>query len=165
MKKNILVLLLSFALAAVFAQAPQQVNYQAVVRDATGQLLPTGTVVAVRFDIHEGSPTGPVVFTETSTATTNKFGLITYAIGSASSLTVVNWSGGSKYLQVLIDPTGGSNFADMGTAQLLSVPYALFAGNSAIGPVGPTGPPGPRGITGASGSGGGARSTPSGVRW
>ena len=127
--KNIynLIALVCFLLFAAFvsAQAPQGVNYQAVVRNASGQPLPNGTNVSVRFQIHDGSLVGPVVFQETTIATTNEFGLISYAIGSGQNLSVVNWGSGPKYLQVAIDPSGGSNFADMGTSQLLSVPYAL----------------------------------------
>lgn len=61
----------------VYAQAPQQINYQAVVRNSSGQPLPAGSNVTVRFRIHDGTPTGPVVFQETNTAVTNQFGLIT----------------------------------------------------------------------------------------
>jgi len=147
---------LLFATAAL-AQAPNQVNYQAVVRDVSGNPLPAGTSVSVRFQIHDQSPAGTIVYTENTSANTNQFGLITLAIGAVGDLSTVNWGSGAKYLQVLIDPAGGSNFSDMGTTQLLSVPYALFAGNSAgasgpTGAVGPTGPVGPGGNTGPQGS-------------
>ena len=130
------------------AQAPQQMNYQAVVRDASGQPLPSGTTVSIKLQIHQGSPSGAIVYTETQSVTTNQFGLISYAIGYNGNLASVNWGNGAKYLQVLIDETGGSNFTDMGTTQLLSVPYALYAGNAASGTAGPTGS---QGATGANG--------------
>ncbi len=144
-------LLLSFFLPA-FSQAPQKLNYQAIVRDALGNPIVGGTNITVRFNIHDGSPTGTVVFNEVNTAVTNQFGLITQIIGGTSNLATVNWSNGPKYLQVEIDPAGGSNFADMGTTQLLSVPYALYAGNSPIGNTGPTGPQGVPGLNGATGA-------------
>jgi uncharacterized protein DUF1566/collagen triple helix repeat protein len=149
--------LMLVAVLSTKAQAPQLINYQAVVRNAAGQPVAGGTMVSFRFTIHEVS--GTVDFTETQTDTANQFGLVTAKIGVGSNLALVNWSSGSKFLQVEIDPTGGNNFVDMGTSQLLSVPYALFAANSAPGPQGPTGaagvgatgPTGSEGATGATG--------------
>ena len=71
-----------------------------------------------------------LVYTETDTVTTNQFGLITHVIGSNGNLDTINWGNGAKYLQVEIDITGGTSFTDMGTAQLMSVPYALYAANA-----------------------------------
>ncbi len=133
------------------AQAPQGINYQAVVRNAQGQPLAQGTVVSVRFQIHDANPNGQVVFQETTTATTNQFGLINYVLGSQANLSTVNWSTGDKYLQVQIDVNGGNNYTDMGTSQLMSVPYALYAANGATGPTGLQGPTGLPGATGANG--------------
>ncbi len=169
MKRRLLPLL---AILAVFgytamAQAPQKMNYQAIVRDALGNPLPGGTNVTVRFQIHDQTSTGTVVFQETNTAVTNQFGLITQIIGGTGNLPAVNWGSGSKYLQVEVDVTGGSNFVDMGTTQLISVPYALYAGNSASGSTGPTGavgPQGPQGLPGATGpQGAGGTAGPQGA--
>src|SRR5204862_12830 len=135
MKKRLLSLLviLLTIVSAAMAQIPQQMNYQAVVRNNAGQPLPGGTNVTVRFKIHDGTPGGVVVFQETNTAVTNQFGLITQVIGGTSNLNAVSWGSGAKYLQIEIDPTGGNTFADMGTSQLLSVPYALYAANGGGG--------------------------------
>ena len=151
-------MMLAFGFSAR-AQAPQLINYQAVVRNAGGQPVANGTVVSLRFSIRDVIATGTVVFTETQNATANQFGLVTAKIGVLNNLATVNWSSGAKYLEVELDPTGGSNFTDMGTQQLLSVPYALFAANSELGPTGPTGasvtgatgPTGSAGVTGAIG--------------
>ncbi len=140
------------AVSASYAQAPQQMNYQAIVRDAGGHPLPANDTVTVRFIIHNGSPSGGVAYQETTSCITNQFGLITHAIGSGGNLATVGWGSGSMYLQVEIDPAGGNNFTDMGTTQLLSVPYALYAANSAPGPVGPTGLRGAAGATGVAGA-------------
>jgi hypothetical protein len=110
-------------------------------------------------------------FKESHSLTSNAFGLINTVIGTGNSigsmnLTNVNWANGDKFLQVEIDVTGGSNYTDMGTSQLMSVPYALFAGsggaatgptgatgvNGLVGSTGPTGPTGTNGINGATGS-------------
>ena len=153
MKKIILSLtLFTLLIMEATAQAPQKINYQAIVRDALGNSLPGGTNVTVRFRIHDGSPTGAVIFTETNTAVTNQFGLITQVIGGSSPLTGVNWGGGPKYLQVETDLTGGVNFTDMGTSQLLSVPYALYAQNGGGGATGPTGAVGVQGLQGPQGA-------------
>ena len=132
------------------AQAPQGINYQAVVRSATGAVV-ANQAVSVRFLFHDLTPTGAVVFQETHAVSTNQFGLVEMIIGSSGNLAVVNWGGGPKYLQVEIDPTGGNSYADMGTSQLMSVPYALFAANSQPAPTGPTGATGSNGITGITG--------------
>src|ERR1019366_5783976 len=99
-----------------------------------GNTLAGGTVVSIEFQIHDSTATGTIIFQETASDTTNQFGLITHAIGTNSPLATIQWGAGQKWLQVLIDPTGGTNYVDMGTTQLISVPYALFAANSAAGP-------------------------------
>ncbi len=151
-------LLLSLA-GITYAQAPQGINYQAIVRNTQGQPLAAGSVISARFQIHDGSPQGLVVFQESVSLTTNQFGLITYVIGSTGNLATVNWANGSKYLQVQIDVNGGSNYTDMGTSQLMSVPYALFAGNAANGATGPTGPTGTNGQDGINGLNGNTGAT------
>ncbi|HWB64915.1 MAG TPA: hypothetical protein VG603_15465, partial [Chitinophagales bacterium] len=79
MKKKLLTTLMVLAACStlLFAQVPQQMNYQAVVRDASGNPLPDGSNVTIKFTIHDGSPTGTPVFTETNVAVTNRFGLVT----------------------------------------------------------------------------------------
>ncbi|HEX7846728.1 MAG TPA: hypothetical protein VF476_13080 [Chitinophagaceae bacterium] len=135
-------LLFSFSLVA---QVPEQINYQGVARNTVGNVLPNKSIT-VRLSVKDGTPTGTAVYTETRTLTTNNFGLFTIAIGSSGatgvtgSLSTVNWSTGSKFLQVEIDPNGGSSFINLGASQLLSVPYALFASNA--GKATPAGPAG-----------------------
>ena len=94
----------------VFAQAPQLMNYQAVVRDASGQPLSGGLTIAVRFRIHQGNNIGPIVYLEETTTLTNEFGLINVQIGATNDLSTVNWgNGAATYLEVGIDPSGGYN--------------------------------------------------------
>src|SRR5580704_18287319 len=103
------------------AQAPQLINYQAVVRDNTGVPVANGTQVQLLFSIHDVTNNGTVVFTETDTAISNKFGLVTAQIGTNASLSGVGWGTGPKYLEVQANINNGG-FASMGTAQLISVP-------------------------------------------
>lgn len=143
--------MLLFSGAAV-AQAPAQMNYQTVVRNNAGTPVANGTLVTLRFTIHDLTATGTPVYTETITDTANQFGLINVQIGSSNNLGIVNWGNGAKYLQVEAQ-IGGGSFADMGASQLISVPYALYAANSNVGPQGPTGPQGLQGPTGSGGTG------------
>ncbi|MBP6732771.1 MAG: hypothetical protein KA149_11970 [Chitinophagales bacterium] len=145
---------------AVIAQAPPQLNYQTVVRNANGNIVPKNSVLKLQFIIHDGSNTGTAVYTETTSALTidNDFGLLATSIGLNANLAGVSWGSGSKWLQVKLDLGNTGTFVDMGTAQLISVPYALYAGSGGgtAGATGPTGPTGPTGATGPSGSGGGS---------
>jgi hypothetical protein len=117
----------------LFSQAPDGVNYQAVVRGPLG--LPLNVQpVSVRFTIHQGSPTGAAVFQEVHATSTNQFGLINLELGSVdnANFSIINWgNGGAYYLQIEVDP--GTGFDDLGASQLLSVPYALFAKSAATG--------------------------------
>lgn len=143
------------------AQAPQLMNYQAVVRDNTGKIMANKNV-RVQFIIRSDSAKGAVLLTESTSGTTNQFGLLNAQIGTSGNLNTITWGGSNKFLEVGIDVTGGSNFTSMGATQLLSVPYALFASNSQTGPqgvtgktgaTGPTGPTGPTGVTGIGATG------------
>jgi len=150
--RHILIIFLTLLTGIIAqAQAPQLMNYQTVVRNASGTPVGAGTHVSFRFTIHTGSSAGVPVFVETQTRIANQFGLVKLQIGAVGNLAVVDWTNGVNYLQVEADPAGGVNFADMGTSQLNSVPYALFAANSAESPQGPTGATGPKGLTGATG--------------
>lgn len=139
------------------AQAPKRMNYQAIARNSTGLALPH-THVQLRFSIHHNSPTGPVSYQETDTTTTNQFGLFNVAIGdgtvTAGNFSAIAWASGAHYLQVEIDITGNTNFTDMGTTQLLSVPYALYADSAGHGTAGATGATGATGPIGATGNNG-----------
>src|ERR1019366_3039189 len=147
-------LVVLFFISELSAQIPQSINYQAVARSVQGNII-SNQAIGLRMTIHTGSPGGIVVYRETDTSTTKQFGLFTTAIGSGVAdsgiFTAINWSTGNKYLQVGVDVLGGNNYSDMGTAQLLSVPYALYAQTSGNGS-GPIGPTGPAGVTGSTGS-------------
>lgn len=131
--KNIYALFTALLLTvSVFAQAPQKMTYQAVIRDASNVLL-TNTAVGMRISILQGSSTGASVYTELHFPTSNANGLVTFEIGGGAvvsgTLSAVNWANGPYYLQTETDPAGGTAYTITGTSQLLSVPYALHAGN------------------------------------
>ncbi len=112
------------------AQAPQRFTYQAVVRNAGGQLI-TNHSIGVRISIVQGSATGNAVYVENHSATTNSNGLFTISIGTGNatigSFSSVDWSIGTYYVKSEIDPEGGTDYTLVATQQLISVPYALYA--------------------------------------
>ena len=131
------------------AQAPQGIPYQAVARDNAGNLIKNQNI-SLRFSIHDGTASGAVVYSETHSVTTDALGLFAVNIGggtSSGTLADVNWGSGAKFTQVELDVTGGDNYTDMGTTQMMSVPYALYAANANV-----PGVPGPQGVTGATGA-------------
>ena len=136
--KQILLLLFISISSLIYGQVPDQINYQAVARNSVGNVIPNKKIM-VRLSIREGSAAGTILYKETRTIATNNFGLFNIAIGSpgadntTGTISGVDWSTAAKFIQVEIDPEGGSNFINMGAAQLLSVPYALFAGRSSTG--------------------------------
>jgi hypothetical protein len=117
---------------SVFAQAPQKMSYQAVIRNSSGVLV-INQGVGIKISILQGTPTGTLIYQEiyNPNAQTNANGLVSIEIGGGIPLTgtfsTINWANGPYYLKTETDPTGGTNYTISGTSQLLSVPYALHA--------------------------------------
>ena len=153
MKKILLSLVAAATLSlSSFGQAPEGFNYQAVVRDAGNTILDNQSV-GMRMTIQQGSIGGTVVYSETFAQTTNAYGLVNLQIGSGTStddFSAIDWSAGPYFMETAVDLTGGTNYTVMGTSQLMSVPYALYAKTSGNGQ-GPQGPQGPVGANGATG--------------
>jgi hypothetical protein len=116
--------------ASVWAQAPEKMSYQAVVRNA-GNALVTTQSVGMQISILQGGSTGTPVYVETQTPTTNINGLVSIDIGSGTVVTgtfnTIDWSAGPYFIKTETDPTGGTTYTITGTSQLMSVPYALHA--------------------------------------
>ena len=143
--------------ASVFAQAPQKMSYQAVIRDNNNALI-TSKPVGMRISIIQGSVFGAAVYVETQTPSTNANGLVSLEIGTGTVITgtfaSINWAAGPYFIKTETDPTGGTAYTISGTNELMSVPYALFSANGTPGPIGltgATGPQGPIGLTGPQG--------------
>lgn len=151
MKKLLLlqIVFLSCLTIKTSAQSPQGISYQAVARNSSGGAV-AGEAIDVRFSIWDAASGGTAVFQETHTAvTTNLYGLFNLVIGSVNTgaFSSINWSAGSKYLEVEVDD--GSGFTSMGRIQMQSVPYALYAASAGGGVAGATGNTGATGATGA----------------
>jgi len=128
-----LVLIITLAhllISSSFAQTPpQKMSYQAVIRDATNELVTTQ--VGIQISIIQGTVDGTVVYSETQTPTPNLNGLITIEIGSGTIVSgdfaTIDWAEDPYFIKTETDPAGGINYIISGTSQLLSVPYAFHA--------------------------------------
>ncbi|MCB0634675.1 MAG: hypothetical protein R2824_13460 [Saprospiraceae bacterium] len=108
---------------------PEKFSYQAVARNADGLPLADQTI-NIRFQIFRGGANGTTIYSETHPGTiTNEFGLFTLQIGGGTnvsgSIASIDWSASSYFLSVAIDINNGSDFQEMGTTQILPVPFAL----------------------------------------
>ncbi|MBX2958902.1 MAG: putative metal-binding motif-containing protein [Flavobacteriales bacterium] len=129
MKKLITTALLSLLCFIALAQSPQSFEYQAVVRDASGNIL-VSQAVGVQITLKQGSTSGTNVYQETFSSTTNLYGLVNLQIGTGTTgddFNTIDWANGPYFVEVALDVTGGTSYSVMGTSQLLSVPYALHA--------------------------------------
>ena len=133
--KKLLIVLLCLPLF-ILAQAPQGFTYQGVATDNNGSELQNQNI-AIKASLLSSSATGTVVWQETHNTTTDTFGLFNVTIGegistnSGSSTTFqeIDWGAASHFMKVEIDVNGGNNYVHVGTSQMMSVPYALYAEN------------------------------------
>ena len=113
-----------------FAQAPEKMSYQAVIRGANNALV-TNQQIGMQISILQGST---AVYEETQTLTSNPNGLVSLEIGKGTIVSgifsSIDWSADMYFIKIETDPTGGTNYTITGTSQLLSVPYALYAKTS-----------------------------------
>jgi len=126
MKKLFTILLAVFLTATVWAQSPNKMSYQAVIRNSSDALV-TNTQIGLEVNIRQGTTSGTVVYTETQTPSTNANGLVSIEIGGGSGFNTIDWANGPYFIETKTDPAGGTNYTITGTSQLLSVPYALHA--------------------------------------
>ncbi len=140
---------------SALAQSPESFNYQAVIRNSDGEIV-SNENIGIQFRLLSGSTSGNAVYQETFNVETTNNGLITLKIGTGNSVsgdfTTIDWSEGQYFIETSIDLDGGSQFEVLGTSQLLSVPYALYAKTSGSSIPGPQGEPGEDGKTVLSGA-------------
>ena len=125
-------LLIGFKVAA---QAPEGINYQAVIRTTAGNLV-TNSTVAIRIQIKQNSASGTVVYAERQSVATSNFGLVNMVIGQGTVLSGtfanINWSTGNYWVSLGVDFANGTNYVDYGSQRLMSAPYALYAKTAGV---------------------------------
>jgi hypothetical protein len=130
MKRIVTVAAALLITASAWAQSPEKMSYQAVVRDASNTLVTTQTV-GMQISILQGGAAGSAVYVETQTPSTNANGLVSIEIGTGTivsgDFTTIDWANDSYFIRTETDPVGGTNYTITGTSQLLSVPYALHS--------------------------------------
>src|SRR5690554_5516449 len=130
MRKLFTLLVAVFLTATLWAQSPEKMSYQAVIRNSSEALV-TNTTVGMQISILQGSASGTAVYVETQSPTTNANGLISIKIGDGTvqsgDFTNIEWANGPYFIKTETDPAGGTDYTITGTSQLLSVPYALHA--------------------------------------
>lgn len=129
--KNILLILTTLLISTtIFAQAPDKMSYQTVIRNSSNALV-TSQGVGIQISILQSSATGSAVYVERHFPNTNANGLASFEIGTGTvisgTFTGINWANGPYFIKTETDPNGGANYTISGTSELLSVPYALHA--------------------------------------
>lgn len=129
MKKTFTLLVISILTITLWAQSPDKLSYQAVVRDADNNLLAEQSV-GMKISILQGADDGTAVYTELQAPTTNANGLVSIEIGSgvtSDDFSAIDWTSGPYFIKTEIDPAGSTDYTITATSQLLSVPYAKYA--------------------------------------
>ncbi len=118
-----------FVSSSLHSQSPHGIPYQAVMRNADGSVM-ANSAVNLTFMIHDGTANGTVVYQESHALTSNAQGLVSCVVGngvvSEGNFSAINWDSGAKFLHVMMGST------DLGTQQMLSVPYALYSDNTNV---------------------------------
>ena len=136
--KNILMLIYAVVMSAnLTAQAPEKISYQAVIRNNNNALL-SNLPVKMKITISKGSlQSGVNVYSELHSPTTNVNGLVTVEIGGGivlnGNFSAIKWEDGTYFITTETDPNNGNNYSVIGSSQILSVPFALYATRSSNG--------------------------------
>jgi uncharacterized protein (TIGR02145 family) len=128
--KRLLLMLFCALPFFTFSQIPSKFNFQAIARNHEGNVI-ANQLANLRISIIPGEVEGIPEFVEIQTATTNSFGLLALEIGSGTNIKgyidSIDWSDNSWFLKIEMDATGGTDYQHLGTTQILSVPYAIYA--------------------------------------
>ena len=127
---NTFLLLFLILTLQVFAQSPEKMSYQAIIRAQDNSLV-VNSKITLKVVVHQGAATGTSVYQETHSVNTNNNGLVSLEIGTGTvgvgSFSAIAWDKGPYFIETQVDVKGGTNYNIVGVTQLLSVPYALHA--------------------------------------
>ncbi|WP_439557595.1 tail fiber domain-containing protein [Dyadobacter sp.] len=130
MNHLIRLVLLFFITISAYAQVPQQFSFQGVARDEAGKII-SNRNISLRISVRPTTALGSPVFQETHATQTSANGIFNISVGAglvqSGQISGIKWDSDKFFLQVELDPDGGSNYVNLGATQLLSVPYALHA--------------------------------------
>jgi len=130
MKKTFAFTYLLLITTLCFTQVPQAFRYQTMVRDGLGIAI-VNRIVSIKISILKDEPNSAGIYSENHKIATNDYGMVNLSVGAGSAITgnfaTIDWSTGTFFIKIDLDITGGNNYQFMGTTQLLSVPYALYA--------------------------------------
>ena len=130
--KTLYLIISLFLFGGLMAQTPQSFKYQGVARNSDGTPI-INSPIGLNITIRSGSTNGNAVYSETFTPVSNGIGIFTVNIGEGNvlsgSFADIDWGADQYFMNVALDASGGSNYLDMGTTQLLSVPYSLYTGS------------------------------------
>ena len=129
--KRIITTIAAFLLVAtMWAQSPEKMSYQAVIRDASNNLI-VNQSVGMQISILQGGPSGVEVYVETQMINSNTNGLVSLEIGSGNvvsgNFSTIDWANDTYFIKTETDPTGGTNYSITGVTQMMSVPYAMHS--------------------------------------
>ncbi len=132
-KLNILFVMLLLSATSLLAQIPNAINFQAIARDANGDVM-ANTTIMIQLTVLDGGAEGTQVYKEVRSQITNGYGSFSFQIGvnpymSVGDFSAIDWANGEKYMKVDYDPTASLNFdLTLGTIAFATVPYAFAAG-------------------------------------
>ena len=132
--KKLFSFILVFISVWALAQAPEAINYQTVVRGDDGIPRPFFPM-DFKISILQGSSTGEVVYSEEHTVSTDANGMVSFKIGqgtiNSGEFASISWGIATHFLKIEGRQNGTSTYNLMGVEEFASVPYALFAKNTA----------------------------------
>ena len=132
LRTSLIILCLTYTMA-IWAQVPNQISYQATIRNSSGDLW-VNQPIGMRISILQTTEQGASVYIETHQTISNSNGLVSLIIGSGAptsgNINTINWNLGPYFIKMEADLNGGNNYTISETKQLLSVPYALVSNNT-----------------------------------
>lgn len=136
-KLLLILFVLSGLLNNAIAQAPEGIVYQAEARDDRGKIIEKSDL-DVLITILEDNTTGNIVWEGFHNVRTNEYGMFVLVIGEGVPQTgdlfeEIEWGSHAHFLKVQVKKPNKTDYVDMGTTPLLSVPYALHAKTAAGG--------------------------------